>query len=78
MIAAPSFQMFHGCLRHEKERENVCPECSFELLLGDFLNGVLRVLFGRVVYKDVQLAELLYCLGDRLSAKLLNADVAFD
>jgi hypothetical protein len=35
-------------------------------------------LFGRVVYKDVQLAELLYCLANRLSAELVTADVAFD
>src|SRR6267142_926833 len=70
--------MLHGCLHHEKERENVCPKCPFELLFGNSFNRILRVLFGRIVYKDVQPAERLYSLSDSFSTKLFLADVTFN
>src|SRR5882724_11262557 len=72
------FQMLHGCLHHEKERENICPKCSLELLFGNSSNRILRVLFGGIVDKNIQLAELFYRLRDSFSAKSFLTDVAFN
>jgi hypothetical protein len=69
-------QMFHGCLHHEKEREDVCPKRSLQLFLADLPDGILRVLFGRVVHENVELAEFLYSLVDRSSTKVRLAYVA--
>src|SRR5436853_308473 len=57
--------MLHGCLHHEKERENVCPKCPLKLLFGNSFNRILWMLFGRVVYNDVDSAKFLYGLGKR-------------
>ena len=70
--------MLHDCLNHEKERENICAKCLFELLLSDFLNGLLRMLFRGIVNKNIQPAELLYRLRDSFLAEFFLADIAFD
>jgi hypothetical protein len=69
--------MFHGCFCHEEERKDVCPKCLFELLLSDFFDGILWMLFGGIVDENI-LAELLCCLGDSFSTKLFLTDVALN
>ena len=70
--------MLHGGPGQEKHRENVCPKCSFELLLRDFLDRFLRMLFGRVVDYDVDLAELIESFIYDFVAKLRVANIAIN
>jgi hypothetical protein len=70
--------MLRGRFCHEEERKDVCSKGLFELLLSNFLDGVLRMLFGSVVDENIQFAELLCCLGDSLSTKLFLTDVALN
>src|SRR6266576_3490688 len=63
---------------HEKERENVCPKCPLKLLFGNSFNRILRVLFGRVVYNDIDSAKFLYSLRNSFSAKFFLTDIAFN
>jgi hypothetical protein len=72
------FQMLHGCLHHEEERKNVCPKCPFELLFGNCFNRILRLLFGRVVYDEIDSAKFLYRLRNSFPAKFFLADIAFN
>ena len=70
--------MLHRCFHNEKERENICPKCPLELLFSNFFNRILRVLFGRVVYNDIESAKFLYRLRDSFLAKFFLAHIAFN
>jgi hypothetical protein len=70
--------MLHGCFHHEKERENVCPKCPLQLLFGNFFDRILRVLFGCIVYNDIDSAKFLCGLRNSFSTKFFPADIAFD
>src|SRR5688572_29214662 len=63
-------------LRHEEIREDVRAERARELLLGDLLDALLRMLFCRVVHEHVQPAELPHGALHHVPAERLVPHVA--
>src|SRR5205814_608060 len=63
-------------LGHENVAEDIGLECAGELFLIDGAEVLLRMLFGGIVYKNVEATESVDCLGDGIFAEALPADIA--
>jgi hypothetical protein len=50
--------VLHCRFGQEEIRKDVGPKCALELLRADFFDRILRMLFGRIINKDVDPAEL--------------------
>src|SRR5690606_2426710 len=70
--------MRKGCLGEIEHRKDVRPKCAHELLLGNLLDRLLRMLLGRIIDKNVELAELLYRPLDRPLAKAFAPNVSLN
>jgi hypothetical protein len=68
----------HRRLHHVEIAEDVGAEGPVDLLRGDLVDLLLRVLFGRVVDEHIELAEPLHNLIDRGAAEARIADVPGD
>lgn len=56
--------MLDCCLHHIKIGEDVCTECQFQLIGGNFLNVLFGKLYGCIVNVNIELSKDLYCFMD--------------
>jgi hypothetical protein len=68
--------MRHHRLRHEKEREDISAKRSLQLSLGNFRYAFLRMLFGGVVYEDIDLPKFLHRPFYRRLTNFFSPDIA--
>ncbi len=65
-------------LCHIKAAEYVCGKGIGELLGGNVLNAVLRILYGNIVYQDIDMAEFLHGSIHNLLCGILHLQITFD
>ncbi|MNC19310.1 hypothetical protein D3C75_672400 [compost metagenome] len=67
--------MRHRCLGQIEHGENIGTERPLQLLRGDILNLVLRMLLGGIVDQDVEFAQTFHRFVDQILAECLHPDV---
>ena len=69
MITPPRPKMFQRFASHVEVRENIRAKRALQLFRSDIEQRFLRMLLGRVVHQDIELAKLIDRERNRIVAK---------